>query len=157
MHSTDAFDFFDSSRDGTLQATEVFRMFKWAGITANARQLLSFILAVDSDGDDQIDQSEFMAALRLPACSPRQAAHECERRQLHRLDSTECAGIDQRIQEERENLKRERIDRNQLVQDLREQQERRVRAEMLDVTVSRKNEHEGSSEPNPSVSANSAR
>ncbi len=157
MHSTDAFDFFDSSGDGTLQAAEVYRMFKWAGITATARQLLSFIRAVDSDKDMQIDQGEFMAALRLPACSPKQAAHATKRRELMALDMAKRAEIDERVKKEITNLERERSERDQLARELREKQEQRVRAEMLQGGAWESCEPGDDSRPNPAVSARSAR
>jgi len=153
MHSTDAFDFFDCLGNGTLQAVEVFRMFKWAGITANARQILSFFLAVDSDHNDQIDLSEFMVALRLPACSPKEAALASECRKLIKIDAEERADINRQIHREMQNLEREKRERDQLVLDLRERQEQRTHTESSENGVPNGQDQEA----NPAVSTSNAR
>jgi hypothetical protein len=157
MRSTDAFDFFDSSNDGTLQTIEVYRMFKWAGITANPRQILTFIRAVDSDKDMQIDQGEFMAALHLEAGAAAQTSEVADRRNLIPMGAEERSEMEMRFQEEVRCMEAERKERDEFARQIRERQEQHVRAQMLAGSTNCSSEQEKDAKPNPAVSDKSAR
>jgi hypothetical protein len=155
--STHAFDFFDSSNDGTLQAVEVYRMFKWAGITANARQILMFVRAVDSDKDMQIDQSEFMAALHLDAGAMEEVAEGHERHKLIPMGDEERKEMESKFEEEVRCMEHERKERDEVARQIRERQEEHVRAQMLAGSINKACEQQKDEKPNPAVSDKNAR
>ncbi|KAI4328458.1 hypothetical protein L6164_020811 [Bauhinia variegata] len=56
----DVFDVFDENKDGFIEARELQRVFCCLGLEKNLEECLRMIRAVDRNGDDLVDQDEFV-------------------------------------------------------------------------------------------------
>lgn len=60
----DAFQLFDTDRNGLLSPAELYGAFEWLGLKETARGVLELVLLGDHDGDRQLTLQEFVNLLR---------------------------------------------------------------------------------------------